>query len=584
MKKMYHIMKLSVIAGIVMILYSCELEEYNPSGVTAEAIWSTPEGFETLVAAAYSIQRDYYGKENAIFMNESGTDLWFNASYKSYANEYSRYEGLSAIGGNYHGDTWKKMYEAANLANIGIEQVEEVDWPSQEKKNAIKAEMHFLRAWYYWHIVEFFGGVTLHKEAIKSVVLTAERSPVEDFYDMIIEDLQFAVENLPYDQGAQYSRATKKSALGLLARAALSGAYQDESKRDEYFTIARDAAKELIDNQVIYGVELWEDAADIYDPDNNKQNKEACYIASNSFNDELNIKYGNRAFWYWTFKYYDLPGMTRSSEYGRGSDRFMPTLAMLDFYDESIDARYEAFFREEWYCNNEETIPVWTLEELTENGLDTSLVDQPKFGLGDTAVWVTKKSISDEGKRPYMVVDRDYIYLTTTTNGINPAQSNYFPTLKKFDDPFRDDPENRYGHLDVILIRLAEIYLIAAEAELQLGNISTAADYINVIRTRAAKPGFETDMQITADSVTIDFILDERARELAGEGMRWLDLKRTGKLMEYTRLRNPDIRNLVDSGIDPFLGANGNYKILRPIPLSAIALDSGEYPQNPAYQ
>lgn len=89
---------------------------------------------------------------------------------------------------------------------------------------------------------------------------------------------------------------------------------------------------------------------------------------------------------------------------------------------------------------------------------------------------------------------------------------------------------------------------------------------------------------LEVSTVDLDLVVDERARELAGEGMRWLDLKRTGKLMEYTRLRNPDIKSLVDSGIDPFLGANGNYKILRPIPLSAIALDSGEYPQNPAYQ
>lgn len=569
------IRSLILITGVLSaFLYSCELDEYNPSGVTAEAIWSTPEGFETAIAAAYSYQRDFYGKENAIFMNESGTDIWFNGAYKSYSNELSRYENFTPLTGNFNKSTWPDTYQAINSCNMGIEQIENVTFPSQGEKDAKLSELLFLRAWYNWHIVEFYGGVTLRKEAVKSVQLTAQRSPVSEFYELIISDLQFAVEHLPTDQGQYYSRATRQSALGLLTRTALTGAYHVPDKMDEYFTLALNSAKDLIDNQSTYGVELWDDIHDLYDPYNNKQNKEALYVASNSTNDALNIKYGNRAFHYWSCKYHQLPGLQRSLEYGLGnSDRFMPTLALLDFYNEEIDARYGAFFREAWLCNDSTDIPLWTLQELVDNDLDTNLAGQRKFRLGDTAVLVTKKSIPDEGKRPYAVYDRDYIYYTDADGAINPAHASYWPSLKKFDDPFREDPSDRYGSQDVILIRLGEIYLAAAEAAFQRGDPGTAAQYLNVIRTRAAKPGHEADMQITAGDVNIDFILDERARELCGEWIRWFDLKRTGKLIERVHRYNPDITAIQD------------YHVLRPIPQAEMdaLLNAEEYGQNPGY-
>lgn len=53
--------------------------------------------------------------------------------------------------------------------------------------------------------------------------------------------------------------------------------------------------------------------------------------------------------------------------------------------------------------------------------------------------------------------------------------------------------------------------------------------------------------------------------------------------MEYTKVRNPDIKAFFDTETNPFLGKGGNFKILRPIPLSAISLDSGTYSQNLAY-
>ena len=109
------------------------------------------------------------------------------------------------------------------------------------------------------------------------------------------------------------------------------------------------------------------------------------------------------------------------------------------------------------------------------------------------------------------------------SNSMGPAMNKYFDT-KRANLNF---PSIR----PVIAYRLAETYLIAAEAAFRTGNIGDAVNYINTIRTRAAYPtGNATAMQITAADINIDFILDERTRELCGELVRWLDLVRTGPI------------------------------------------------------
>ena len=128
------------------------------------------------------------------------------------------------------------------------------------------------------------------------------------------------------------------------------------------------------------------------------------------------------------------------------------------------------------------------------------------------------------------------------------------------------------GQWDFYLMRLGDAYLLRAEAHLKQSNVAGAAEDINVIRRRAAWPGQETAMEITPAEVTLDFILDERARELAGEGHRWFDLNRTGTLLERVRLYNPDAAANIQE-----------YHRLRPIPLEQIDRTQGDYPQNPGY-
>jgi len=150
-----------------------------------------------------------------------------------------------------------------------------------------------------------------------------------------------------------------------------------------------------------------------------------------------------------------------------------------------------------------------------------------------------------------------------------------FVRLKKFDDPTRPTVNEAQSARDAFVIRLAEMYLIAAEAQLKLGNTPGAADLINVVRRRAALSGMQAAMEIAPAQVTLDFILDERAREFAGEQLRWYDLKRTGKLIERVTAHNPEAAGYIQA-----------HHVLRPIPQVQIdaVTNKDEFTQNPGYQ
>jgi len=79
---------------------------------------------------------------------------------------------------------------------------------------------------------------------------------------------------------------------------------------------------------------------------------------------------------------------------------------------------------------------------------------------------------------------------------------------------------------DFIMMRLGETYLLLAEAQVKLGDLGGAATTINVLRTRAQVP------LVSAAQMNLDFILDERARELIGEENRRMTLMRTGTLVD----------------------------------------------------
>ncbi|TDE15585.1 RagB/SusD family nutrient uptake outer membrane protein [Dyadobacter psychrotolerans] len=543
-------LKSGLSAILMLILFACDnvLDEYNPSGLTSETVYTTPEGFETLVNAAYTYQRWWYGKEEAYNIAETGTDIWTAGAGEVY-RDLTQYLNLQGSNGALASE-WREFYAAINLCNGGIKRIDQAGL-SAALRPVREGELRFLRAFYYWHIVETWGGVHFTTEETNGIVATANKTPVETFYKQIFEDLKIAVNNLPATQ-PQYGRVTKGAAQAFLARMYLTRGMYKESL---------EMAEAVLKGN--YGYKLEDNYANLWKMSNLKT-KEAIYVVDYSVNFALNDlanstfnPYGhgrgsNNGHLLFLMKYDDRPGMIRDLANGRPFNRYMPTRFLLDLYSDD-DARYEGSFNEVWYANS---------------------TSRPAgVAIGDTAVFCTRKEIPDavEASKKYQTIDRSKIYLADGTVKDNLR----YPSLSKFMDPTRASLNEAQSARDVFVIRLAEVYLIAAEAQMQLGNLQVAADYINVLRTRAAKPGKAAAMQIKAAQVNIDFILDERARELAGEQLRWFDLKRTGKLVERIKGYSPDNAVNVQA-----------FHILRPIPQTQLdaVVNKDEFKQNAGYQ
>jgi hypothetical protein len=260
---------------------------------------------------------------------------------------------------------------------------------------------------------------------------------------------------------------------------------------------------------------------------------------------------------------------------------------MLDLYDETKDKRWEDCFISEWRIT-EPTIKTKLFnpktkkeEEITWNKGDLAMIATKR-------VW-TKEQI--EAKWPVFVFLPDSmrndidpskdVQSATNPNAEWPANTKFcyykmYPYIVKHLDPSRPEVNTTNGSRDVFVERFGETYLLAAEAAYLLNNKTKAAGYINVIRNRAAIPGKESEMNVDPSIIDIDFILDERGRELAGEMHRWYDLLRTGKMLE--RLNNPKIyyQNA---------GKIKDYNVLRPIPRNQLTNMSNpeDFPQNPGY-
>ena len=586
---------LCLLAGLAG-LSSCQknLQEYDPTNAAPESVWTTPGGFVTNVNGAYSFIPYLYGNdENGLFLSEPGTDLWYNYNKVSYDIDVTQYQNFNS-GSNPCKGVWTTLYKAINQCNAGIGRIDGAGFTNPVEKNMRLAELKFLRGFYYWWVVEQFGGVVLDTVETTSVQLTAKRSPVQDFYNLIISDLTFAVNNLPNTSGAnnnvagnmwEYGRATKPAALAMLARAYLSRAYYPFANQQADFQAAHDAAMQVVNNQSLYNVGLYANYADMWNPSNRlgsstaKTNKEAIFWATYSTNTAIDINgNGDRTnLWFLTnysgYSGTTIPGLTLSIQYGNDQKnrRFMPTRAALNFYNDSIDSRFAATWQTVWLCNKAYT---WTAADAKTWGKSAGIVGHA-MKVGDTAMVISNHTIPNRANLPYACFGIDSTYNADGT--ISNTGGDHYCVLTKYLDPLTKTGLTTYpGYLDVVIFRLAEEYLVAAEADLGLNNAAEATQLINVLRTRAAikAPVDRTAaMQITPSQVTLDFILDERARELCGEYMRWFDLKRTGKLQSRIAAYNPNITNF-----------NTNY-YLRPVPLVELQAltNAAAFGQNPGY-
>lgn len=545
------------------------LEEQNRAGLTADNVYTSPEGFESLVNAAYSYTRAWYGKEEGFNLMEMGTDLWYpgvdnrRLDLMVYSNLQGSEAGLAATE-VFMERLWQRSYQALNLCNTGINGIKESGL-SAALQTTREAELRFLRAYYYWILTEQWGDVHFTTEATTTAQTTANKTPKAQIYELIQSDLVFAVANLPTTT-TQYGRVTKPAAEAFSARV--------------FLTLGKNQEASALAQKVIndYSYKLVAKYSDLWSMSNLKNSEViwACnYTTDLTLSDLTNTvtnpdghpRGGHNGHLHFGMAYERVAagsiGMLRDVANGRPFVRYMPTKFLLDLFDETKDTRYNGSFKTVWICNK----PGDFVKKVGNEDVMVTLK------AGDTAIVATKYEVSDDvdKTKKYLIIDQSKMY---KADGSINANAMFVP-LRKFDDPTRPTFNEAQSGRDAFIIRLAEMYLIAAEAEMNLGNTTKAAELINVIRTRAAVAGKEADMMVSAGDINLDFILDERARELAGEQLRWFDLKRTGKLVERVRLHNKSAAaNIQD------------YHVVRPIPQKQIdaVTNKSEFTQNAGYQ
>lgn len=574
-----------------MLLQGCSdwLREEDSSKLTYN-YYSTEKGIDAALVSVYSYMR-WGAKERSDMMNELGVDLFTEARDGGTRESFNRYEsGFMNPSLKMLYQFWENHYQAISTANIALQKVNESQELSESKKNSSIGELLFLRAYFYYDLVQHFGKIPLETQGNFEVRTDYKRASVADVYKQIITDLRTAESLLPIAL-ANKGKADKYAVAHLLAKVYLTRASAE--------TDIRGMQPTDLDSCLYYSEsvlpenggthKLMDNFADLWNM-KNMGNSEVIYAVQFTSNPLFNGD-GNQFHLHWNAAMYEKqPGMIRDVENGRPYGMIRPTdKTLLTLFDRKNDSRFYKSFKMVFYANNPKTLPKW--EELSYNGQvyftpDPSkgqIAGSRKIELGDTAIYF---SVHKCGLTPNTMEMRQYlanfkyVYMPYEMHDI---EGN--PVLLKHLDPTRPDKNTKEGSREWVRMRLGETYLIAAEAAGRKGNYELAAKYINVIRKRAAwadgevkapqywkeEGGEMNDTECTYDQIKVTpddlkgdfvtFILDERGRELLGEICRWEDLVRCGVLYDWVMKFNKEAKAA---------GTMRPFHKLRPIPQNHI--------------
>lgn len=613
MKKIYFLII------IIIVSFSCKkdfLEEELVATLTSD-YYDTPEGLDACLNASYNILRWRFNGEHGYCLTNYGVDEMTVGNgpdmvqYNNYDDKLDpdesdnydeRFWGMT--------DVWNDAWNTIKIINIGIEKSATISgdpFNTEELRLNAQAQFLFLRAFTYFDLVVQFGSVPLLVENTNKILTDLPKSSVADVYNQIISDLETALPNLDLT-ASEPGRITKGAARHYLAKVYLyraSEVYRDWNTNYEAdLQKAIEYAEQVLPetgSESVYDLEP--DYAGLFDytgPDGPNESSPEIILAAQftdnltALGDPLSYHRGNKMHLYVGSWYEDLPGLERDLENGRPWRRLCPTDYAFDVFDRENDSRFYKSYKFAYLANRSGGVP-----------------------LGDTAVIYLVNSIDE----PIEQVDIDTMRYTVFARYVrnadgeivknNPdAQKQHYAPISKYFDPSRPALQDEEGYRDGILARLAETYLIAAEAYGRLGNYSQAMEYINRLRSRAAyKEGearhnlyywienddksnpstednlliqnvnelttipsdpvkasyFPPSVQGNSEKIFLAHILDERARELMCELHRWPDLVRTETLIERATLYNGQPTDFNGSA-QPIQGKHE----LRPIPQSFI--------------
>lgn len=554
MKK--NILKIATVL-IAILFFGCTedlLTEQPPNIITAESLYKDLEGFETGINGLYSLvrqEREGMNGSNGLRceMTMNGTDNMLSnhkdAFFSWVTEEWA--ESNNSFRREYESNfVW--LYRIINSANTIINRAknEDIVWTGNGKtaennKNRILAEAHVIRAWAYRHLVFLWGDVplTVEEAAGSNIKTDWQRSPSEEVWNLIKADLLFGEKYLEVEPEIE-GKITKGAVQHYLAEL-----YLVQEKPDSALYWA-DKVINTPEYQLIterYGVKTGQPGIPFmdmfYDGNSNRSegNTEALWVWQ--WEQETVGGSGSIMNRYHLSRYNDIiiAGVTpielTVERGGRPRARMSLTQFAIDLYEDQ-DERGSNYALRKFFILKD--------EKQNDTGIADVLPDG--YNYGDT-IWLNwSNPITFTSKNR-----RDWPYSQKWVWG----------------NPLNISDALQYN--DQVYLRLAETYMIKAEAQMLLGNNGGAAETINVIRRRA------NASEISAADVNIDFILDERSRELLVEEHRRYTLLRTGKWIERTRLYNTNGGSLITERDRLF-----------PIPQSVIDANlTKPMTQNPGY-
>ncbi len=545
--------KFILIATFVGLLMSgCSdsfLDEVAKDKTYADNLYTDLNGFNASKHALLNMVREERGEAILSIefgmMWKVGTDVaWANSEF-SWSRGLNRYteadlnSTMQFLNGestdpSAHPGVFLVMYRCINAANMLIDRAENkgVDWggatpaDNEKRKNEVVAHARLIRAWCYRHLAMTFGAVPISEHEItgSSYRDDWEREPVEKVQALMEQDLLFAEKYLP-------EKADNVTTLSkVVAQHFLTELYLWENRNED--AVAKGKAAVSNPNYKLitarYGVKKNQPGCAFMDQflDGNiltsEGNTEALWILPNTTLDNTNGRYPNSMRRTWVSEYNKL-GIDYKPEYGgRGLGRAAITAWVFSIYEPQDD-------------------------RFSEYAVRKSYVDKK----GNTVVCdMAASKMKSNNNKWASTCKWDWT----------------FPEKNRWNDG--------YAYCNQTFLRLADTYLLYAEALHKTGDDAEAAKYINKVRTRShATP-------ITAADVTLDYILDERARELVTEEYRRETLIRTGKLVERTRKYNP-----IAAGTRDHVPGIQDYQVLLPIPQVIIDANVGKpMEQNPGYK